>query len=398
MTRSARSLALLVALAGSPAALAQIARPVDPPQQPQAEVTTPAAAPAESVIDVVFVLDTTSSMTGLIEGAKQKIWSIANTIATAKPRPTMRMGLVAYRDIGDAYVTQVTPLTEDLDAVYAELMKLQAEGGGDGPESVNQALHEGLTKQPWSDDPAALKLIYLVGDCPPHMDYEQDVKYHDTCASAASRGVIINAIQCGMRPETTPVWQEIARLAEGEYLAIEQDGGVTLVATPFDDELAKLGNELASTSIGYGTTEEQARASVKREAGRDIAAAAPLAAQADRAVYFASEAGKTSALGRKELVDDVTSNTVDLAAIPEDQLPPELRSLSLEDRRRKVDEIAAHRAVIQSRIAELSAQRDAYLKQELAKLGEEADDGFDARVTESLRRQAASRGISYDKD
>ena len=34
-------------------------------------------------IEVVFVLDTTGSMSGLIEGAKQKIWSIANAMASA---------------------------------------------------------------------------------------------------------------------------------------------------------------------------------------------------------------------------------------------------------------------------------------------------------------------------
>ena len=50
-------------------------------------------------IEVCFVLDTTGSMTGLIEGAKQKIWSIANEITSAKPTPDIRMGLIGYRDI-----------------------------------------------------------------------------------------------------------------------------------------------------------------------------------------------------------------------------------------------------------------------------------------------------------
>src|ERR1043165_5364898 len=73
----------------------------------------------EARIDVVFVLDTTGSMSGLIEGAKQKIWAIANQIASAKPHPVVRMGLVAYRDRGDEYITKLTALTDDLDAVYS---------------------------------------------------------------------------------------------------------------------------------------------------------------------------------------------------------------------------------------------------------------------------------------
>src|SRR5713101_5571533 len=68
-------------------------------------------------IEVVFCLDTTGSMGGLIEGAKQKIWAISNQIASGKPTPDLKIGLVAYRDRGDAYVTKIHDLTDDLDAV-----------------------------------------------------------------------------------------------------------------------------------------------------------------------------------------------------------------------------------------------------------------------------------------
>ena len=62
-------------------------------------------------IEVCFVLDTTGSMGGLIEGAKQKIWSIANEIVSAKPTPQLKLGLIGYRDRGDAYITQRFDLT-----------------------------------------------------------------------------------------------------------------------------------------------------------------------------------------------------------------------------------------------------------------------------------------------
>jgi Mg-chelatase subunit ChlD len=374
----------------------------EPLQQPPAIAPIPAdpAAPdagAESVIDVVFVLDTTGSMSGLIEGAKQKIWSIANTIATAQPRPVVRMGLVGYRDRGDAYITKLTPLTDDLDAIYAELMTFEAGGGGDSPESVNQAILEGITLQPWSDDPRALKLVYLVGDAPPHMDYEQDTKYHETCSSAASKGIIINTIQCGGDLDTTPIWQEIARLSEGEYFAIQQNGGVTVIATPFDEELASLGANMAATACGWGDVAAQTRAMSKSDAAMDIAASAPVTAQAERAAYFAGEAGKSSALGQQELVDDVKSGRVKLEEIKKDQLPAEFRELTIAQQQAKIDQIAAEREKIQKRIAELSQKREDYLKAEMDKLGAEARDGFDVKVTECLREQASRKGISVEK-
>src|SRR4051812_24770545 len=63
--------------------------------------TTP---PARHLVDVVFAVDTTGSMGGLIEGAKRTVWSIATHIRNADPDADLRVGLIAYRDIGDDYV------------------------------------------------------------------------------------------------------------------------------------------------------------------------------------------------------------------------------------------------------------------------------------------------------
>src|ERR1700730_7213222 len=160
-------------------------------------------------VEVVFCLDTTGSMGGLISAAKQKIWAISNQIVSGQPTPRVKIGLVAFRDRGDAYITKVFDLTEDLDAIHGHLMGFQAQGGGDFPESVNQALHEAVTKINWSKDKQTLKMIFLVGDAPPHMDYADDVKYPDTCKLAVARDIIINTVQCGNHAETRKYWQEI---------------------------------------------------------------------------------------------------------------------------------------------------------------------------------------------
>src|SRR5438876_301741 len=112
----------------------------------------------KSRIEVCFVLDTTGSMTGLIEGAKQKIWSIANEITSAKPTPDIRMCLIGYRDRGDEYVTKAFDLTNDIDSVYGHLQAFHAAGGGDTPESVNEALQEAVSNMSWSQDRKVLKV------------------------------------------------------------------------------------------------------------------------------------------------------------------------------------------------------------------------------------------------
>jgi hypothetical protein len=185
------------------ASLALAANAVDAPG-------TIAPPPEGELREVCFVLDTTGSMSGLLEGAKRRIWAIVNELTVAeagKPRPRLRIGLVAYRDRGDVYIAQVTDLSDDLDAIYLKLSAFRAEGGGDEPESVNQALADAVAKLRWSQDRSTVKTIFLVGDSPPHMDYADDVKYPVTCIAAVTRGIVINALQCGNTRVTTPVWQ-----------------------------------------------------------------------------------------------------------------------------------------------------------------------------------------------
>ncbi len=145
---------------------------------------------ARHKVQAVFVLDTTGSMSGLIDTAKQKIWSIASSMAQAQPAPEIEIGLVGYRDRGDAYVTQVIDLSEDLDTVYARLMDFQADGGGDTPEDVNTALDHAINRISWSNDPDTYQVVFLVGDAPPHMDYADVPKYPETLRAAEQRGSV----------------------------------------------------------------------------------------------------------------------------------------------------------------------------------------------------------------
>ena len=169
-------------------------------------------------VEVVFVLDTTGSMSGLINAAQEKIWSIASTLAQAQQAPEISMGLVAYRDRGDAYVTQVIDLNRDLDSMYAKLMDFAADGGGDGPEAVNEALEAAIHRMSWSQDQSTYKVVFLVGDAPPHMDYQDDVKYPQVVAAAAAKGIVVNTIQCGSMSDTVAPWQHIASLGSRPLL------------------------------------------------------------------------------------------------------------------------------------------------------------------------------------
>ena len=355
-----------------------------------------ATAPAGPAVEVAFVLDTTGSMSDLIQAAKEKIWAIANTLATAKPAPDIKMALVGYRDRGDEYVTKITDLTNDLDAVYNDLMGYAAHGGSDTPESVNQALHEAVTKLSWGDGKEAYRVIFLVGDAPPHMDYENDVKYPDSCKKAIGNGIYINTIQCGSINGTDRIWRDIAAKAEGRYFRVEQSGNAILAETPFDEELGRLSTELEGTRVFYGTAEVQAEMAAKGALGTTFADVAPASAKAQRAFFNISEAGAANFLGKQELVDAYSNEAVDLEKMPTEELPEELRDMTIDERKEYLGKKAERRSELSEQIRELGEKRQAYLEEQVRKLNLEDKGTLDHSVFECIQTQAEKKGIRYE--
>ena len=96
--------------------------------------------------------------------------------ARAGRAPTCASRSSAYRDIGDAYVTRTYDFTGDMDEVFGHLSAFRAEGGGDGPEHVSAAMHDAVHRLTWSSG-HALRMIVLVGDAPPHLDYQDGFDY-----------------------------------------------------------------------------------------------------------------------------------------------------------------------------------------------------------------------------
>jgi len=342
-------------------------------------VPTPVASDDKHAIDVVFAVDTTGSMAGLLDGAKRTVWSIATHIRKTDPQADLRIGLVAYRDIGDVYVTKPFPLTTDLDGVYGELSRYRADGGGDTPEDVDAALNDALHMQ-WR--PGATKMMFVVGDAPPASRGE--VPTFDVLAQqAADRGILVNTIRCGWDPDTAQTFQRMASLGKGEFSTISQDGGVQQVATPYDDKLAELSGRIDSTTIIVGDDSTRAAYEGKMAA----AAAAPEPAKADRASYYAktAKAGKRGAArDEADLVGGVATGTMDIATVPSSSLPADLRSKNKDELKAEVARRNAERASAQKEIEDLSKQRDKYLEEHTKS---DEGGGFDVKVKATVEKQ-----------
>ncbi|MDR1242980.1 MAG: VWA domain-containing protein [Deltaproteobacteria bacterium] len=338
-------------------------------------------------IEVAFVLDTTGSMHGLIDGARKKIWAIANNIVDLNPEAEIYIGLVGYRDLEDDYVTRSFKLTTDIQSIYAELLKFEADGGGDTPESVNEALDVAVSGLGWSDkrELAANRIIFLVGDAPPHMDYKQDRHYPLVIKEAVGKGIILNTVQCGDMRSTTRVWKEMAKLGGGRYMAIPQDGGkVIIIETPYDADILIIQRKMNQTVIPYGSARAQDEVKSKME----MYEKAPAPAAADMSSYVSKasrDRGSAIITGSGDLVSDMKDKNL---TVKEEELPAELRQMTAEERDKYIAGKAAEREVLARELAEKVSQRDKFVRErEAEEIKKTGADSFDTNVSKTLREQ-----------
>jgi hypothetical protein len=341
-------------------------------------------------IDIVFCVDCSGSMGPVIETAKQKVWAIVNEVAKAKPSPELRIGLIGYGNAAGPFRT--TPLSNDLDDVYKNLLPFDDKLGGD--EYVGLAIHRATTEMKWSEGKKVVKIIYVVGNetahqGPPEFDYTK------TAPAAIAQGIMVNAIYCGSYDYATapPTWREFAKLADGQYMEIAEKGGAITVATPFDKELNDLSGKLNTTYVGYGA---HRREKVAAQAAADASSAGlSPSSGADRASAKSSSQYNNAGW---DLIDARKNDkNFDLKKVKEEDLPEELKKLSPDERVKYVDAKAKEREEIGKQIKEIAVKRDAYIKDEVQKRGLTTDKAFDEAVKKSITEQAGKKGFEFEK-
>src|SRR6185369_15242223 len=94
-----------------------------------------------------------------------------------------------------------------------------------------------------------------------------------------------------------------------------------------------------------------------------------------------------------DLLQDIENGSTTLGAVKDEDLPSELRKLSVEERTKEVEKRLSERREIRKQIMDLSRQRADYLAEEQKKGKGGAQNGFDAAVSSALRQQLAKKGI-----
>lgn len=186
--------------------------------------------PQNIPLDLLFILDTTGSMSEEINRLKNTIEIINLNLTSLSLKPDVRFGMVLYKDRGDEYVTHVVPLTNDLEQFRTELNKVFASGGGDGPEDLQSALHDSLKDIKWNQN--GIRLAYIITDAPPHLDYGQKYTYVNAVHDARAAGIKIYSVGTGgLDTMGEYILRQIAQYTYAKYIFLtygekgESEGG-----------------------------------------------------------------------------------------------------------------------------------------------------------------------------
>ncbi|CAF0921793.1 unnamed protein product [Adineta steineri] len=182
-------------------------------------------------LDLAFIIDATSSMSGYIKSAQENMRKIIEDIIKSE-HCLLNTALILYRDHppqDSTFVIKVHDFTDDAEEAKTNIDAAAAYGGGDGPEAVAPALHAAVYTLSWRKD--AVKIALLIADAPPHgLDINGDgfpngdPSGHDPVecvALLAERSITLYTIGC--EPTITPYrdfFMALAFKTGGQYIPL----------------------------------------------------------------------------------------------------------------------------------------------------------------------------------
>ena len=350
-------------------------------------------------VDVAILLDTSNSMDGLISQAKSQLWNIVQQFAEAKKSgqtPVLRVSVFEYGNTrlpaSEGYIRQVVGLTDDLDKVSEALFSLTTNGGD---EYCGQVIGEAVKRLDWSKEPNGYKAIFVCGNEP---FTQGPVHYKDVCKKAIEAGIIVNTIHCGSRQAgISGKWADGAKLAEGEFMNINQDRKIRYIKCPQDKIIIELNAKLNKTYLWYGKDTERRRLSSNQIKQDDNAA------NSNTAQLIQRNKAKISSVYRNVgrcLCDTYAEDKDILKKVKAEELPENMRKMSLKERQAYLEGMVAERKAIRSKLAKLQRERDAFVQKErtkLARLSKSGEKTLGDAMILSVQKQLKASGFETKK-
>lgn len=367
--------------------------------------TTPLAVTAKAgkkddraVIQLAILLDTSSSMDGLINQARTYLWKIVNEMTLARQNGKLPHIQIALYEYGNdrlpsvsTWIRQVTPFTDDLDKVSDELFKLKTYGG---TECCGAVIARSVKDLAWNlEDKDALKMIFIAGNEPFN---QGEVPYASAIAGGLKNGITVNTILCGSGYDQEG-WKDGAKKGDGSFIMIDHNATPPDPETPFDKEMTDLGASLNGTYLAYGSLSKQEKVAGLQMAqdvnAKKMAPAAAIGRVQTKANTLAYNNASWDLLDRME--KDGVAVVAELKASGD--LPRELQGKSDKEIEDVLKAKVVERGKLQTKINGLSKQRDEWIakwKKENAAKGVKQNTLDDA-IIQAVRGQAGKRNFSF---
>lgn len=181
--------------------------------------TPPDATRPATVLDVMFVIDTTGSMGDELRYLQTELTPIINAIPYEQS--LLNVGLTFYRDIGDEYVVRSHGFTNDIGRAQQTLNSESYDGGGDYPEAMDQALHQAIDAN-WT--PNSKRIAFLIADAPPHGNKMRAT--WDAAEQARLKNIhIVPIAASGVGEDAEYLMRSMAAYTNSRYLFLTDDSG-----------------------------------------------------------------------------------------------------------------------------------------------------------------------------
>lgn len=343
------------------------------------------------VIQVAILLDTSGSMSSLIDQAKTELWSIVNKLDKARykgKKPKIEVALYEYgkssleREGG--YIRQLAPFTHDLDGLSEILFSLKTNGGD---EYCAWVIRSAMDSLKWKQRKGSLRMIFVAGNEP---FTQGPVEVGPVLKEADKKGILVHPIYCSngnTRDQVT--WETAADLAHTDLKVIDHTKVARIPKTPYDKRINELNSKLNTTYIGYGVRGSQ---NMARQRAQDTNMASVSAgASAERAVAKSSSNYKNESW---DLVDKAEAEG-GLSNVEEAALPAEMRDMDDDERTAYVAKKSKERKAIQTEIQQLNKKRQKFIA-EKQKESADGDVTLGRAVIKTVRVKAKKAGFSIE--
>lgn len=349
---------------------------------------------AEPTIQLAILLDTSGSMKGLIDQARCQLWTAVSQVAQAKRDGKPVQLEIAVYQYGTEFVSrsrgalrQICDFTDDLDEVSAALFGLHVKGGD---EYCGEVVLRAAKDLSWSEGSNVYKAIFIAGN----ESFQQgDVTFASTLPTLQEQGVVVNTIFCQSKKyREDDVWKQAAEVSGGRYSLINHNHHLPDIATPMDERLVKLNEEMNETFVWYGSEASKASSNQKQQ----DANARKLSAHAF-AARMSSKIGHLYHHVDHDLIDAVQHGKFSLGSMPVEKMPETLQKMSADERTAFLDQMTTARQSLRRRMADVISLRHNYLMARLSDGDGDQPVVLGDALTDVIKAQAGARGFQFEK-